>query len=405
MTSDLEARVQEPELLARLARRAPASPSPARARRRRRRRDHRSRVHRPVDRVRARPTGPDPANRGARSGDRRLRRLGAQRRLVLGALRGQPRGNREGTRARGGRRAPARAVRHGRRGRCGRRGRADRHRLPEGRDPRARDCGGTGASPPRRRSTTSGSGGSARRTCTGWSRRRHRRDSASPSSTARSTPRTAHGSIRHVSRGPRGGRGASRGDDPRADPRGRDLAPASADRRRPGEGGRGRARHRGLHRADPGTSARPRAALLVDDRHRAASRVRSGMRSAGRAARRSATAGTSSSTASAPRTTGSHSAGGARRTTSAVASATGSTATRRRSPSCTCPPLALPRAGRHADHPPVGWTTRRPARLVQLGRVRAHDRARVGRRLRRRRRGHEQPRRADARRSDPAGGH
>jgi len=62
------------------------APIPGRCARRRRR--HRGRgVHRPLDRSLTPRGGPDAASRGRGERGRRLRRLGAQRRVVLGAVR------------------------------------------------------------------------------------------------------------------------------------------------------------------------------------------------------------------------------------------------------------------------------------------------------------------------------
>ena len=55
---------------------------------------------------------------------------------------------------------------------------------------------------------------------------------------------------------------------------------------------------------------------------------------------------------------------------------------------------AVPRARRGARQPRLGRAARHPARLVRLGRARPGERAGLGRRLRRRRRGHQQPGRA-----------
>ena len=48
--------------------------------------DRRRRVHRPVDRLLPGPGRPGPAGRGLRARDRRVRRVGPQRRLVLGPV-------------------------------------------------------------------------------------------------------------------------------------------------------------------------------------------------------------------------------------------------------------------------------------------------------------------------------
>ena len=68
-----------------VAGRGPTSRARARGRRRRRRRDRRWRVHRALDCVRAEASRSDAAHRRVRTRDRRLRRVGPQRRMVLGA--------------------------------------------------------------------------------------------------------------------------------------------------------------------------------------------------------------------------------------------------------------------------------------------------------------------------------
>ena len=128
-----------------LARR-PAGPPAAPARSGRRRRGHRrGRLHRAVDRLLPAAGRPGDADRGAGAGGRRVRGLGAQRRLVLGVRGHGPRAPGPQGRAGSGDRAPAGDVRHRRRGRPG--GRAGGHRLPlrqGGRPPGGRLPGAAG---------------------------------------------------------------------------------------------------------------------------------------------------------------------------------------------------------------------------------------------------------------------
>ena len=222
------------------------------SRHRRRRRDRRRRLHRALDRVRARPAGPDAADRGARGRDRRLRRVGPQRRLVLGPVRRQPGGDRQGARPRGGGRAAAGAVR-------ARSTRSARSPTAEGIDAHFVK-GGTLelATAPIQVGAAAGPGRG--RAGVGLRRGGRRAGSSPDEAAARLNVAGGHGAIYTPALRP----GASGAPRPRAGRRGRaarrhDLrADAGRARSRPAgsrpsggrvQGRRGRARDRGLHRA------------------------------------------------------------------------------------------------------------------------------------------------------------
>ena len=254
-------------------------------------------------------------------------------------------------------------------------------------------------------SSRSDGGASATTTCAGSTpAEASARDRAPPACSAGCTRRTAPGCTRPGSCAVSPTRSSGSGATIYEQSRVVDLAPGHRrHRRRPGAAPSAWCSPpRATPRALPGRAPHARAALLADDRDRAAARRGSGTRSAGPGARRSPTAATSSSTRSAPPTTASRSVAAARRTTSAAGSATTSTATARVFAELRVGAhRAVPRGRRRAHHPRVGRSARRPARLVLVGRLRPRDRRRLGRRLRRRRREHHQPRRAHARRPPP----
>ena len=244
-----------------------------------RRRDRRGRVHRAVDRVLPAGGRPGAAHRRARAGDRRLRRVRPQRRLVLGAVPGHRRHP-----GRGGRRArpPARSTR-----RCAtsvaevvRVARAEgieadiatggtvvlarsQPQLDRARDevaeseplrPRRRPCStptppAPGWPPPTSLGATlhaalrGGPAGQARPRAGRRRRARAARDRTSTRRSPRVEPHAVHTDARH-------GPGAVR-----------------------------RAGDRGLHGPAARPSAGRRAGVLADHRHRAAARRRSGTRS------------------------------------------------------------------------------------------------------------------------------
>ncbi len=113
------------------------------------RRDRRRRVHRSVDRVLPGRRRSDAAHRGRRVGDRRLRRVRPQRRLVLRAVPAVRTRAREGARAGSGDRAAPRDVRHRRRSGPRGRGRGHRLRLHQGRHRRAGPVGASARAGPR----------------------------------------------------------------------------------------------------------------------------------------------------------------------------------------------------------------------------------------------------------------
>ena len=115
--------------------------------------------------LRAAPRRPVARRRGARGRGRRLRRVGAQRRLGARRARRHPGHVARARRPRGPARPDARDPRHGRRGRRGRRARGDRVRLRQGRlAARRPDAARARAHPrPRGRGGGGGRAGAARR--------------------------------------------------------------------------------------------------------------------------------------------------------------------------------------------------------------------------------------------------
>ncbi len=113
----------------------PALPGPCDGRRG----DRRGGLHGPLGGLLPAEGRPSPARHRARAPDRRLRRLGAQRRLGVAVVPGFARGDRQGSRPRAGRRHAARDVRHRRRGRAGRGGRGHRGALSPRRGAHAGD--------------------------------------------------------------------------------------------------------------------------------------------------------------------------------------------------------------------------------------------------------------------------
>ena len=293
------------------------------------RRDRRRRLHRAVDRVLPPGRRPVATRRRGRGRDRRLRRVGAQRRMVLRAVPGRHRRTRW---PRTGRRPRSRSTARWRvrsprwLGSARLRTSTPISRWAEPSCWRARKHNSPGPVPSQ-----------PRRTSTGWSSTCS--DAAAARARLNATERAGrdlHAALRRDPAGQTGARPRRR----RRGPRRRDLRTHPCDRIKPrcgthrawhGACRRGGAGHRGLHRDARPPTARDRPGLLADHRHRAATGRRPGPRSVCTSARRSATSGTSSSTASAVPTAGWCSAAAARRTTSARGSVTSTTG---------CPPCS-----------------------------------------------------------------
>ncbi|CAA9348855.1 MAG: Glycine/D-amino acid oxidases (deaminating), partial [uncultured Nocardioidaceae bacterium] len=355
-------------------------------------------LHRPVDGVLPAGGRPVAPGGGARGGDRGLRRVGPQRRLVLGAVPDGRRAARQAARRGpvGGTRAAGRDAGQRRRGRPRPGSGGHRRRLGEGRDRHGRpDRGPAGARPFRGRA---GTGVGTRRAAAPAPRRP--RDTGA-GRRPRCTRLDVHPGLRdrppaQARPRPGPGRRAARGVHPRGHPGARGLSRAGAHRARHRAGRRRRPRHRGVHAGVAGPEAHGRARLLPRRRHRAVERPAVG----GDRARGPAHL----LRAPAPRRLRA-----AHRRRSARLRRTGRAVPLRLGR----PPRARPRrvglgrparhparpvpgAARRRLHPRLGRPARCPARLVRVGRAGPLDGAGVGRRVRRRRGHHDQPGRPDA---------
>ena len=172
--------------------------------------DRRRRLHRFVDRLLPPPARPDPAGRRARAGVRRVRRVGPQRRLVLGPVRRQPRADRDDARSgRRGRVASARCSTRSTRSVASRSSRGSTATSRRAARSASRRCPRTSSGCRRELRVRASRTGSTTTTTDGSTPGRRERGSASNRASARCSRRTAPRSTRpglHA-----GSRGSSNG--------------------------------------------------------------------------------------------------------------------------------------------------------------------------------------------------